>query len=109
MSSFVAFQINFDIFIILASCHLANEKYWYNGNLAVTETGKTCQQWSSNSQDKESPAKDPFNYPEKSLAGAGNKCRNPDGKAKPWCYTTDPSTPWEYCDLPKCPGEQSCT
>jgi hypothetical protein len=19
-----------------------------------------------------------------------------------WCYTTDPDTPWEYCDVPKC-------
>ena len=35
--------------------------------------------------------------------GLNNYCRNPDNSAGgPWCYTTDPNTRWEYCDVPKC-------
>ena len=33
-----------------------------------------------------------------------NFCRNPDGdKNGPWCYTTDPRTKFEYCNIPSCP------
>ena len=30
--------------------------------------------------------------------------RNPDDDEPqgPWCYTTDPDTRWEYCDVPLC-------
>ena len=31
-----------------------------------------------------------------------NFCRNPDARHRPWCYTTDPHTPWEYCDIKVC-------
>lgn len=32
-----------------------------------------------------------------------NYCRNPDSDPKgPWCYTTDPSVRWEYCNLKRC-------
>lgn len=31
-----------------------------------------------------------------------NYCRNPDGDKGPWCYTTDPSVRWEYCNLKRC-------
>ena len=38
------------------------------------------------------------------MAAAASHCRNPDSSAAggPWCFTTDPNTRWEYCDLPKC-------
>ena len=33
----------------------------------------------------------------------GSACRNPDERLeRPWCYTTDTETRWEYCDIPKC-------
>jgi len=31
--------------------------------------------------------------------GDHNYCRNPDGEKTIWCYTTDVSKRWEYCDV----------
>lgn len=44
-------------------------------------------------------------YPDKGLKD--NYCRNPDGRQRPWCFTTDPGTPWEYCNVKQC-GECDC-
>ena len=37
---------------------------------------------------------------------AENYCRNPDGDDDEglWCYTIDPASRWEYCDVPVCPA-----
>lgn len=37
-----------------------------------------------------------------------NYCRNPDNRLRPWCYTMDPKTPWEYCNITVC-GKGLCT
>ncbi|RXN07461.1 plasminogen-like protein [Labeo rohita] len=73
----------------------------YRGTIAVTVSGKTCQEWSSQSPQKHS--RTPENYPCKGLDK--NYCRNPDNERSPWCYTTDPETRWEYCSVPSC-GDQ---
>lgn len=39
-------------------------------------------------------------YPDKGFDD--NYCRNPDGKPRPWCYTLDPDTRWEYCAIKMC-------
>lgn len=39
-------------------------------------------------------------YPDKGFDD--NYCRNPDGKPRPWCYTLDPNTPWEFCSIKTC-------
>uniref|UniRef100_A0A3B4B8Z0 Kringle domain-containing protein n=1 Tax=Periophthalmus magnuspinnatus TaxID=409849 RepID=A0A3B4B8Z0_9GOBI len=70
----------------------------YRGTVAVTESGKTCQSWSSQTPHKHN--RTPDNYPCKGLDN--NYCRNPDNERQPWCYTTDPETRWEYCSVPKC-------
>uniref|UniRef100_A0A3Q2SQT3 Kringle domain-containing protein n=1 Tax=Fundulus heteroclitus TaxID=8078 RepID=A0A3Q2SQT3_FUNHE len=46
-------------------------------------------------------------YPDKGLHD--NYCRNPDGRHRPWCFTTDPNTPWEYCKIKVCgnPGVET--
>ncbi|KAK2864309.1 hypothetical protein Q7C36_003463 [Tachysurus vachellii] len=73
----------------------------YRGTLAVTKSGKTCQSWSSQFPQKHS--RTPENYPCKDLDN--NYCRNPDNERSPWCYTTDPETRWEYCNISSCGAE----
>ncbi|XP_016322104.1 hepatocyte growth factor-like [Sinocyclocheilus anshuiensis] len=76
----------------------------YRGPLDHTESGRECQRW-----DLDEPQKHLFHlkrYPDKGLKD--NYCRNPDGRQRPWCFTTDPSTPWEYCNIKQCvPHRQS--
>ncbi|XP_066263243.1 deleted in malignant brain tumors 1 protein-like [Branchiostoma lanceolatum] len=71
----------------------------YSGTVSVTETGQTCQHW--NSQTPHAHDFTPANYPSSGLLQ--NYCRNPDGEPGVWCYTTDPSERWGFCDLPACP------
>ncbi|XP_044024914.1 plasminogen [Siniperca chuatsi] len=70
----------------------------YRGTIAVTESGKTCQSWSSQTPHQHN--RSPDNYPCKGLDN--NYCRNPDNERMPWCYTTDSETRWEYCKVPSC-------
>ncbi|XP_075455697.1 hepatocyte growth factor isoform X2 [Ascaphus truei] len=70
----------------------------YRGPMDYTESGKECQRW-----DLQRPHKHKFHperYPNKGLND--NYCRNPDGKSRPWCYSLDPGTPWEFCAIKPC-------
>ncbi|XP_068198816.1 plasminogen [Antennarius striatus] len=73
----------------------------YRGTVSVTETGKTCQSWSTQTPHKHN--RSPDNYPCKGLDN--NYCRNPDNERTPWCYTTDSTTRWEFCRVPTCGNE----
>ena len=80
------------------------------GSVSTTVSGKTCQAWSSDSPHVPNPGLllDEI-YPDGSRAAALNYCRNPDSSGDgPWCYTTDPNTEWDYCDVPYCPGMCMC-
>jgi len=69
----------------------------YRGHVSVTKTGKTCQRWDS--QLPHNHNNKPEQKPNKGLE-YNNYCRNPDGSAGgAWCYTTDPKTRWENCDI----------
>ncbi|XP_048886035.1 prothrombin [Brienomyrus brachyistius] len=70
----------------------------YQGNSAVTISGKTCQYWKSNFPHKITE----FNVSlDASLTQ--NHCRNPDKSPEgPWCYTRDPTVRKEKCHIPKC-------
>jgi hypothetical protein len=67
----------------------------YIGCQQQTVSGLTCQNWEA-----DWPHSHSFNslsVPDAHL-GDHNHCRNPDGDPSGiWCYTTDPSTRWEYC------------
>jgi len=80
----------------------------YNGLLSVTKSKYKCQRWDTTKpvHTPSANARDGSNFPEGSLTGAGNLCRNPDGYSLgPWCYTTDTRKTWELCDVPQCYGE----
>uniref|UniRef100_A0A8C0ZAI0 Plasminogen n=1 Tax=Cyanistes caeruleus TaxID=156563 RepID=A0A8C0ZAI0_CYACU len=74
----------------------------YRGTVSVTEYGNTCQHWSSQSPHRH--ARTPENYPCQSLDE--NYCRNPDGEQRPWCYTTNTTARWEYCNIPSCDSDK---
>ncbi|KAI8484502.1 hypothetical protein Bbelb_377730, partial [Branchiostoma belcheri] len=81
------------------SCQYAGEtSCMYRGTVSVTNTGKTCQRWDS--QTPHEHIKTPAAYPSAGLEQ--NYCRNPDGEPGVWCFTTDPSSRWELCDVPSC-------
>lgn len=64
----------------------------------MTASGKTCQAWVSST-----PHPHPITPLDRPELEGHSSCRNPDGRGgSPWCYTTDPETRWEYCDIPSC-------
>lgn len=66
----------------------------YKGCQIRTISGKTCQKWTATRPHK--PLYTSEEYPGKGL-GDHRYCRNPDGVATIWCYTTDPNMKWDYC------------
>jgi len=88
--------------IVIAKCYAGNGAY-YAGKQTRTLTGKKCALWTvGNLKNSNAKAKNYKNYPEKNITSAVNYCRNPDGDSRPWCYTTDPKTRWEFCDIKRC-------
>ncbi|XP_068837681.1 hepatocyte growth factor-like protein isoform X4 [Capricornis sumatraensis] len=85
-----------------ANCyHGAGELY--RGSVSKTRKGIRCQNWSA-----ETPHKPQFKHTSAPHAPLEeNFCRNPDGDSHgPWCYTTDPGTPFDYCALRRCDDDQ---
>ncbi|XP_006882836.1 PREDICTED: plasminogen-like isoform X2 [Elephantulus edwardii] len=74
----------------------------YRGTSSTTISGKKCQSWSSMTPHRHNMT--PTRFPDADLIL--NYCRNPDADGRPWCYTTDPSVRWEYCNLKKCPDTE---
>ena len=70
----------------------------YNGTINITESGRTCQPWDSNT-----PHFHPITSLYRYYLEGHNYCRNPEGRGKrPWCYTMDPNMRWEYCNVTHC-------
>jgi len=72
----------------------------YDGNISITQSGKTCQFWRSNFPH---PIIRQFNASEAGSNLIENFCRNPDDTAEgPWCFTRDPTVAREQCNVPRC-------
>jgi len=84
-------------------CNPTPDGRQYVGHRSVTESGKQCQAWASNSPHEHQYTNDDM-YSDGSMVDASNYCRNPDSgwNEGVWCYTTDPDTEWELCDVPLC-------
>jgi len=74
------------------------------GTVNVTMSGKQCQAWSANTPHKPSEGYTDDTFPDVSREAASNYCRNPDESFSDgvWCYTMDPDTRWELCDVQLC-------
>ena len=81
------------------TCYNSSDKgVHYNGFTNITASGRTCQKW-----DDTRPHIHPISIVLRPYLQDNNWCRNPDGRgSRPWCYTSDPSVRWEYCDIPIC-------
>ena len=75
----------------------------YRGHANMTRSGHPCQMWS-----QQSPHQHPFSSSSFAIEGLGAHafCRNPDGEASPWCYTTASAVRWEMCDVTSPPASQ---
>ena len=90
-------------------CHVIGIDY--RGKSNKTIEGITCQPWSSLT-----PHRHAFNdaqyYLEDTMEEAGSFCRSPRHPHSTndywvWCYTTDPSTRWGYCNMENHCGDYS--
>mmetsp|Transcript_30292 Transcript_30292/g.63870 ORF Transcript_30292/g.63870 Transcript_30292/m.63870 type:complete len:1363 (-) Transcript_30292:3047-7135(-) len=85
-----------------ASCGCPNVRLTdYQGSIQVTSSKHECQRWDAQSPHAHSHEPQDFVLDDAYLAE--NYCRNPDNDPNgPWCYTTDPSVRFGYCDVPIC-------
>ena len=78
--------------------NLEDKGDFYNGTINVTESGRVCQKWDSNT-----PHIHPLTSLYRLYLEGHDYCRNPEGRGeRPWCYTTDPTQRWEYCNINPC-------
>jgi hypothetical protein len=81
----------------LQRCFSASDRgQSYRGSVNRTVSGRLCQAWDA--QNPHAHSHTATNHPTADLAGH-NFCRNPDGDAAPWCFTTDPAVEHEFCDV----------
>ncbi|CAG0893765.1 unnamed protein product [Darwinula stevensoni] len=84
-------------------CKVTQQGGEYVGKNNATISGSPCLSWSSERV---------MDFLASSLFSDGdemdeqhNFCRNPDGKAAPWCMKL--GRKWEFCDVPFCPIQNS--
>jgi len=78
----------------------------YRGVQDHSKSGRTCQDWASQSPHVHSV--NPSVAPYDTAGLEKNYCRNPTTAPQIWCFTTDPERKWEVCNplgilRPECP------
>ncbi|XP_038074887.1 muscle, skeletal receptor tyrosine protein kinase-like [Patiria miniata] len=77
----------------------SNDGMYYQGNISVTKTGLTCQQWATSYP--QSRRMFASVYPQ--LVNSSNYCRNPGGRySEPGCFPNGGETEWQSCKIPSC-------
>ena len=85
-----------------AECKISKRGIEYQGTLSLTKSGRTCQRWDTQTPHSHSHTQS-YTYPDGSVSGAANYCRNPSNDPLgPWCLTLDPAREKEYCDVLYC-------
>ncbi|KAL3887250.1 hypothetical protein ACJMK2_027194, partial [Sinanodonta woodiana] len=73
----------------------------YQGDVSKTVDNIICDRWDAHLLPNDTLVQ---MFPDQSLKGATNYCRDPDNKGHPWCYISGhPSKTWDFCDVPYCP------
>jgi len=67
----------------------------YKGCQTTTVSGEKCQKWTA--QEPHRHDWSPVSTPGKGL-GDHNYCRNPDDSTTIWCYTSNTTMRWDYCE-----------
>ena len=70
----------------IGECYTQADASDYRGLVHKTAEGLTCQKWSH--QYPQTHTRSHANFPDGGLGGH-NACRNPDGDARAWCFTTN--------------------
>ncbi|CAG0893483.1 unnamed protein product [Darwinula stevensoni] len=88
-------------------CRLTDMGKEYMGTVNKTETGKDCLPWEPWPYPPQKPSNHPYlGYNDHFLNGNPsdhkNYCRNPAFKERPWCYVSNATIQWEFCDIPFC-------
>ncbi|XP_060092308.1 urokinase-type plasminogen activator [Heteronotia binoei] len=90
-----------------SQCYTGNGED-YRGTKSVNELNERCLNWDSIWLKRESYNHGMENARELGL-GKHNYCRNPDGRAKPWCYVRkEYRTVSTFCDIPDCHKQATC-
>ena len=90
------------LFLFSLVCRIIDAGTSYLGEVNRTKTGKLCQRWDSQTPHPHNLTKNTF-FPDLTIKDASSFCRNPAGlRDNLWCYTSNSSVEWEYCDVPLC-------
>lgn len=87
------------------SCYVEGKAVEYRGLADSTKSGRKCQNWT---QVKPHAGAADAHKNAASDSGLGNHsyCRHPSGDfTAPWCYTMDPQTEKEECEIPVCKAD----
>ena len=75
----------------------------YRGELSYTTDGVSCQRWSRQYPHSHSYVTGDPDVDHLEGLGDHNHCRNPEERRRrPWCFTLQTASRWQYCDVPIC-------
>ena len=90
-------------------CYSKNKDYSYRGTRNTTLRGYHCMKWTAGFPHK--PDKwimllaNDVGWSDFRGLGDHNFCRSIGDTVRPWCYTTNSTVKWEFCDIPACASE----